>query len=74
MRSSPEEKKPSHESNYSKVLPICADCKKIRDERETWHQLETYFTAHSNMTFIHGIGPECEKQAMARFKREQFVQ
>ncbi|WNM59241.1 hypothetical protein [Candidatus Nitrospira allomarina] len=56
------------------LLPICADCKKIRDERETWHQLETYFTAHSNMTFTHGICPECEKQAVANFKREQIVQ
>ena len=56
------------------LLPICAECKKIRDERETWHQLETYFTANSNMTFTHGMCPECEKQAMAKFKREQLVQ
>lgn len=56
------------------LLPICAECKKIRDQRDTWHQLETYLTAHSNMTFTHGICPECEKQAMANFKREQLVQ
>ncbi len=56
------------------LLPICAECKKIRDQRDTWHQLETYLTAHSNMTFTHGICPECKKQAMANFKREQLVQ
>ncbi|GJL60743.1 MAG: hypothetical protein NPIRA03_36000 [Nitrospirales bacterium] len=56
------------------LLPICADCKNIRDERDTWHQLETYFTTHSNMTFTHGICPACEKQAMAKLKREQWVQ
>jgi hypothetical protein len=36
-------------------------------------QLETYLTAHSNMTVTHGICPECEKQAMAKFNREQLV-
>ncbi|WP_447964155.1 hypothetical protein [Nitrospira sp. Ecomares 2.1] len=56
------------------LLPICAECKKIRDQRDTWHQLETYLTAHSNLTFTHGICPECESQALANFKREQFVQ
>ncbi len=55
------------------LLPICAECKKIRDGRDTWHQLETYLTAHSNMTFTHGICPECEIQAMSKFKREQLV-
>lgn len=52
------------------LLPICAECKKIRDQANTWHHLETYLTAHSNMTFTHGICPECEKRAMATFKHE----
>ena len=55
------------------LLPICAECKKIRDQMDTWHQLETYLTANSNMTFTHGICPECEKQAIAKFKYEQLV-
>lgn len=55
------------------LLPICAECKKIRDQGDTWHQLETYLTAHSNMRFTHGICPECEKRVMAKFQREQLV-
>jgi hypothetical protein len=55
------------------LLPICAECKKIRDQCDTWHQLETYLTAHSNLTFTHGICPECEKRAMAKFARGQLV-
>jgi hypothetical protein len=56
------------------LLPICAECKKIRDQADTWHRLETYLSAHSSVTFTHGICPECEQQAMAKFKREQPVQ
>lgn len=68
-------RKLSHQSNDSKTLYLPArNAKKFRAQRDTWHQLETYFTVHSNMTFTHGICPECEKQAVAKFKREQFVQ
>lgn len=56
------------------LLPICAECKKIRDQADNWHRLETYLSAHSSLTFTHGICPECEKQVMAKFKREQPVQ
>ena len=55
------------------LLPICAECKKIRDRADTWHRLETYLSAHSSLTFTHGICPECEKQVMATVKREQPV-
>ena len=55
------------------LLPICAECKKIRDQADTWHRLETYLSAHSSVTFTHGICPECEKQAITKFKREQPV-
>jgi len=56
------------------LLPICAECKKIRDQTDTWHRLESYFSAHSSVTFTHGLCPECEKQVMEKFKREQPVQ
>jgi len=55
------------------LLPICAECKKIRDQVDTWHRLETYLSAHSNVTFTHGICPECEKHARAKLKREQLA-
>jgi hypothetical protein len=55
------------------LLPICAECKKIRDQADTWHKLESYFSAHSGVTFTHGICPECETQAMANLKYEEPV-
>jgi len=40
-------------------LPICASCKKIRDDKGYWTQLESYFHEHSDVQFSHGICPEC---------------
>jgi hypothetical protein len=41
------------------LLPICAKCKKIRDEQSQWHSIESYITEHSAATFSHGLCPEC---------------
>ncbi|HLJ78680.1 MAG TPA: response regulator [Acidobacteriaceae bacterium] len=41
------------------LLPICSYCKRIRDDRNYWQQLETYFTEHSDATFTHGVCPDC---------------
>jgi PAS domain S-box-containing protein len=43
----------------SGLLPICASCKKIRDDQGYWNQLEAYVTAHSDARFTHGLCPEC---------------
>ncbi len=40
-------------------LPICANCKKIRDENGAWIPLEVYISGHSETEFTHGICPEC---------------
>ncbi len=45
-------------------LPICAECKKIRNEQGTWQHLEVYIGQHSNTQFSHGYCPECAKKAM----------
>jgi len=42
------------------ILPICATCKKIRDDKGYWNQIETYLCAHSEVEFTHGICPECQ--------------
>jgi hypothetical protein len=44
------------------LLPICASCKKIRDDKGYWTQLELYIKAHSDADFTHGICPECIKK------------
>jgi hypothetical protein len=41
------------------ILPICANCKKIRDDTGYWNQIEKYISEHSGATFSHGICPDC---------------
>jgi two-component system sensor histidine kinase ChiS len=41
------------------LLPICAACKKIRDEGSSWNRVEVYLQSHSDATFTHGLCPEC---------------
>src|SRR5215472_7316079 len=41
------------------LLPICAACKKIRDDQGYWHQVEEYISQHSGAEFTHGICPDC---------------
>ena len=43
------------------ILPICAYCKKVRSDSDSWQQVEAYVSAHSTVRFNHGVCPECEK-------------
>ena len=43
------------------ILPICANCKKVRDDKGYWNQVEKYVSEHSEVKFSHGICPECLK-------------
>jgi PAS domain S-box-containing protein len=57
------------------LLPICAWCKKIRDDKGYYHQIETFIAKHSEAKFTHGICPECREKfdrqgAEARETRE----
>lgn len=44
------------------MLPICANCKKIRDDDGYWQQIETYISKYSDTKFSHGICPSCVKK------------
>jgi len=44
------------------LLPICAYCKKIRDDKQYWQEVEGYVTTHSEAKFSHGICPDCYKK------------
>jgi ligand-binding sensor domain-containing protein len=44
------------------LIPICAQCKKIRDDKGYWNQLEEYINEHSEATFSHGVCPECAEK------------
>ena len=48
----------------SGMLPICASCKKIRDDKGYWNQLESYISQHSEVLFSHGLCPECMEKAL----------
>jgi len=46
----------------SGLVPICASCKKIRDDKGYWNQIESYIEKHSAAEFSHGICPECARK------------
>jgi CheY-like chemotaxis protein len=52
------------------ILPICANCKKIRDDQGYWNQVEVYVRAHSEAEFSHGICPECARKLYHQFVRD----
>lgn len=41
------------------ILPICSYCRKIRDDENYWHTVESYITQHTDTRFSHGICPSC---------------
>jgi DNA-binding NtrC family response regulator len=43
----------------SGLLPICASCKKVRDDKGYWSQIEIYVSKHTDASFSHGLCPEC---------------
>lgn len=49
------------------ILPICASCKKIRDSKGSWHQIEGYVRDRSEAEFSHGICPECTEKLYPEF-------
>jgi PAS domain S-box-containing protein len=51
----------------SGMLPICASCKKIKDELEVWQPLERYIQAHSGAKFSHGLCPDCLRKLYPDF-------
>ena len=51
----------------SGMLPICAACKKVRDDQGYWNQIETYIRKHSKASFTHGICPDCAKKYYPEF-------
>jgi PAS domain S-box-containing protein len=55
----------------SGLLPICSNCKKIRDERGHWHYLEEYIHAHSEADFSHGLCPDCARELYPEFFQEE---
>ena len=53
--------------NLSGLLPICASCKKIRDDKGYWNQIEAYIQQHSYAEFSHSLCPDCAKNLYPDF-------
>ena len=53
------------------ILPICSNCKKIRDDKGSWSQVEEYIGKHSEAQFSHGICPECARKLYPEFYKEK---
>jgi sigma-B regulation protein RsbU (phosphoserine phosphatase) len=51
----------------SGLLPICANCKMIRDDKGNWNRIEAYIQKHSDAQFSHGICPDCAKKLYPDF-------
>ncbi len=51
------------------IVPICANCKKIRDDRGYWEQVEAYVSRHTEAQFSHSICPDCIKRLYPEFCR-----
>ena len=49
------------------LLPICSQCKKIRDDQGAWKPIESYIRAHSRAEFTHGYCPECAERVRVEF-------
>lgn len=52
-------------------LPICSNCKKIRDDRENWIPLEVYIRDRTEAEFTHGLCPECVKELYPEFAEKR---
>jgi PAS domain S-box-containing protein len=44
------------------LIPMCANCKKIRDDKGFWNQVEGYIMKHTDATFTHGVCPDCAEK------------
>lgn len=53
------------------TLPICASCKKIRNDQGAWQQLEIYISQHTDAQFSHGICADCRKELYAELYRQR---
>ena len=61
----------SEVKTLSGLLPICASCKKIRDDKGYWSQIEEYIRKHSDAEFTHGLCPGCAEKLYPEFYKHK---
>jgi PAS domain S-box-containing protein len=60
---------PGRVKTLSGLLPICASCRRIRDQQGAWHNLEIYIRKHTEAEFSHGICPECQRNLYPEYSK-----
>jgi len=55
------------------IVPICASCKNIRDDKGYWEQVESYVSKHTGARFYHGICPDCRKKLYPEFCKDYKI-
>jgi len=58
----------AHIQTLKGLIPICANCKKVRDDKGYWNRIEEYIGKHSGAEFSHGICPDCLRDLYPDFK------
>ena len=53
------------------MLPICASCKKSRDDQGYWHQVDVYLRDHSEAELSHGICPDCHDRLYPQYAKRR---
>ncbi len=66
-RAEEEREKPAEGETLDRLLPICASCKRIRDEEGHWHQIEVYIQGRTGLDFSHSICPDCARRLYPQF-------
>lgn len=54
----------AHVKQLQGIIPICAHCKKVRDDQNYWQSVERYIASHSEAQFTHGICPDCFEKVL----------
>ncbi|MCX8156889.1 MAG: PAS domain-containing protein [Verrucomicrobiae bacterium] len=57
-------------TELQRIVPICMNCRKVRDDNEYWQQVEAYFSRHWDLRFSHGLCPECTRRELEKLNRE----
>jgi PAS domain-containing protein len=57
----------SEMTTLQEIIPMCAKCKKIRDDQKYWHSVEEYFKDHIGVDFSHGLCPTCMQELYPHF-------
>jgi transcriptional regulator with PAS, ATPase and Fis domain len=58
-------------AELQRIVPICMNCRKVRDDDQYWTRVEEYFKRHWDLRFSHGLCPDCAKLQMEQLLRQE---